>query len=202
LTSKLMRNPQLARWTTERERRHAALESARAQGVPDLTVSVGPRMIGNGDDVTLVAGFSIPLPLWNRNEGNIAEAEANLKKTNEEERAAEARAYAHLNEAYQILARATTQIGILDKDVLSGANSALNKILEGYAAGRYSQLDVLDSRRTLNDAQAQKLRALVDYHQASAEIDALTAAPQEPRPVSAIYSNKARQIRPANKQNR
>jgi outer membrane protein, heavy metal efflux system len=179
LKARLQHNPQLARWTTEREKRQATLVSARAQGRPDVTLSAGPRLIGRGDDVTLVAGVSIPIPFWNRNQGAIAEAEANLSKTADEKRNAEARAYAQLTEAYQRLSRAANEANILERDVIPGARTTVDTLLDGYDRGRFSQLEVLEARRTLNEARSQQLRALADYHKAKAELDALTAAPIE-----------------------
>jgi cobalt-zinc-cadmium efflux system outer membrane protein len=177
LAAKIMRNPQIARWTAERDRRAAQVEVARAQGRPDVTFIAGPRLIGKGDDVTAVAGVSLPLPLWNRNQGAIAEAQANLSKTDDERHAAESQTFAALNEAYQNLLRGRREAEILEKDVLPGAKEAEQALREGYAAGRFSQLEVLDARRTLIDARNQYLRALADHHKALAEIEALTAAP-------------------------
>ena len=82
----------------------------------------------NPIDVTFVAGFSIPLPLWNRNQGRIAEAEANVAKVALERAAAESRAYADLNEAYQTLARAAEEVRILRETALPGSKSAVDKL--------------------------------------------------------------------------
>ena len=88
---------------TERQKREATLNVARAEAKPDLTLNAGPRLLGASHaDTSLVAGFSIPLPLLNRNQGKIAEAEAKVAKTSDEQVAAEAGAYAELNEAYQV----------------------------------------------------------------------------------------------------
>jgi len=145
-------------------------------------------------DVTFVAGFSVPLPLWNRNQGRIAEAEANVAKVADERTAAETRAYADLNEAYQTLARAAEEVRILRESVLPGAKSALGQIREGYSAGRFGQLDVLDAQRSYNETRTQYVKALADYHKAQAQIDALTAVPVElpspTEPVSKTYGNR------------
>ena len=180
LKAKLQKNPDLIRWTTERQKREATLNLARAEAKPDVTLRAGPRLLGASHaDLTLVAGFSIPLPLWNRNQGKIAEAEANVAKSADERAAAEARAYAELNEGYQILARAAEEVQILRETVLPGAKSAVDQITEGYAAGRFSQLDVLDALRTYNESQTQYVKALSDFQKAQAQIDALTAGPVE-----------------------
>jgi cobalt-zinc-cadmium efflux system outer membrane protein len=180
LNAKLHRNPNLARWTAEREKREATLNVARGEAKPDLTLQAGPRLIGtNPIDVTLVAGVSIPLPFWNRNQGKIAEAEAALAKVANERAAGEARAYADLNEAYQTLARAAEEARVLRESVLPGAKSAVDQITQGYSAGRFSQLDVLEAQKSYNESRTQYVRALAAYQKAQAQIDALTAGPVE-----------------------
>ena len=180
LKAKLKENPDLARWTTERQKREATLNLARAEAKPDVTLRAGPRLLGASHaDLTFVAGFSIPLPLWNRNQGKIAEAEAEVAKAADERAAAETKAYAELNEAYQTLARATEEVRILRDTVLPGAKSAVDQITEGYATGRFSQLDVLDAQRTYNETQTEYVKALSDSQKARVQIDTLTARPVE-----------------------
>ena len=192
LNAKLRRNPNLARWTAEREKREATLNAARGEAKPDLTLQAGPRLIGtNPIDVTMVAGVSIPLPLWNRNQGKITEAETDLAKVADERAAAEARAYADLNEAYQTLAHAVEEARVLREKVLPGAKSAVDQITQGYSDGRFSQLDVLEAQKSYNESRTEYVRALATYQKAQAQIDALTAGPIElPRtsgPVSNTY---------------
>jgi outer membrane protein, heavy metal efflux system len=184
LNAKLQRNPNLARWTTESEKRKATLHVARSEGKPDITLQAGPRLIGtNPIDVTLVAGFSIPLPLWNRNQGKVAEAETSLGKVADERANAEARAYAGLNEAYQTLAGSSHEARVLRETVLPGAKRTVDETTRGYAAGRFSQLDVLEAQRNYNESRTQYVRALASYQKAQAQIDALTAGPVElPKP--------------------
>lgn len=179
LRERLLANPDLARWTAEREKRAAALAKEQTLARPDVTFRVGPRMEGRAEDATFVAGFSVPLPLYHRNQGNIAEARANLARLDEEKRAAEARAFAALNEAWQKLSGALREIAILEENVIPGAKDAEKQLTDGYAAGRFTQIEVLDARRTLHAARGQQVRALADYLKARAEIDALTARPAE-----------------------
>jgi outer membrane protein, heavy metal efflux system len=180
LNAKLKENPDLARWTTERQKREATLNLARAEGKPDVTLRAGPRLLGaSRADLSFVAGFSIPIPLWNRNQGKIAEAEAEVAKAADERASAEAKAHAELNEAYQTLARAAEEVRILRGTVLPGAKSAVDQITEGYATGRFSQLDVLDAQRTYNENQTEYVKALSDSQKARVQIDTLTARPVE-----------------------
>ena len=84
LNRRLENNPELARWTTELEQRRAALKLEKSRAIPDLTAGLGYRRLSGSDDNALVGGISIPLPLFNRNQGNIREAEYRLARAGEE----------------------------------------------------------------------------------------------------------------------
>lgn len=173
LNHRLEKNPVLARWAAEREQRRAALRLEESRAIPDLTVGVGYRRIGGSDDNALVAGVSIPLPLFNRNQGNIREAEHRLTRAGEEQRAAEVRLRTALGQAWQAYDSARATLESLQTTVLPGAQRAFETANEYYEQGRFSFLDVLDAQRTLFTSRAREIRALSDYHQAVNEIDRL-----------------------------
>lgn len=177
LVQRIQENPEIVRWTAERQRRQAALARQQSLAKPDITLSGGPRVLGKADDISWVVGVSIPLPFKNRNQGAIAAAEAEVAKTESERKSSEINIYTQLNSAYESLLRATREVELLNKDVLPGAQQAEEAIMQGYEAGRFTQLEILDARRTLIQARNQHLRALADYHQSLAEIEALTASP-------------------------
>jgi len=62
----------------------------------------------------------------------------------------------------------------LRETVLPGAEQADQAMNEGYDAGRFSYVEVSDTRRTLNVSRIQYVQALTDYHKAVADIEALT----------------------------
>jgi len=177
LSQKLAQNPELARWATEFSQRRAALELEKAKAKPDITVGGGYRRKEESSDNTLVLGVSIPLPLFNRNQGNIKEAEYRLAKSQEEQRAAEVRVTTALNQAYQALAAAEAEITALKQKVLPGARSVFETVSEHYREARYSYLEVLDAQRTLFGARSQLLRSLTDYHRAVVAIERLIGEP-------------------------
>jgi len=144
-------------------------------------LSAAPRYIGETREWTSVIGFSLPLPLWNRNQGAILEAKHQLAKADDEKRSAVTRLSSELNDAYQTVARTSNEIHVLKESVLPGAEKAADAIRQGYEAGRFSYLDVNEARRTLTAARLQYLQALSDYHKAVAEIEALTVQPFDPK---------------------
>ena len=177
LTALLAQNPELARWATEFSQREAAVTLERSKRRLDVSVSAGYRRYTTVDSNAFVVGASIPLPLFNRNDGGIEEARLRLAKAQEERRAAEARVAAQLADAYAALATAHDEITILRTAVLPGAHQAFDAVTEGYRLGRFGFLDVLDAQRTVNSAGNQYLRALSDYYKAVANVERLIGAP-------------------------
>jgi cobalt-zinc-cadmium efflux system outer membrane protein len=178
LASRLAANPRLARFGAEVAQREAALAREKAAAVPDVTLRAGPRRLEETNDTTAVVGLSVPLPLWNRNQGNIRAAREQVARAGAEQAAAASALMTELSDAYQRLAGSRSAIQILRESVLPGAESALTATNEGYEAGRFSYLDVLDARRTIGAARMQYLQALTEYHKALHTIEALTAAPR------------------------
>jgi cobalt-zinc-cadmium efflux system outer membrane protein len=178
LARRMAANPRLARFGAEVAQREAALAREKAAVVPDVTFRAGARQINETNDTTAVVGFSLPLPFWNRNQGNILAAREQISRAGAEQTATAAALMTELSDAYQNLARARAAILILREDVLPGADSALTATTEGYEAGRFSYLDVLDARRTISAARIQYLQAITDYHKALHAVEALTADPR------------------------
>ena len=178
LARRLAANPRLARFGAEGAQRQAALAREKAAAVPDVTLRAGGRQINETNDTTAVLGFSVPLPLWNRNQGNIRAARERIDRTDAEQAAVAAELMTELTEGYENLERARAAILILRENVLPGADNALKATTEGYEAGRFSYLDVFEARRTTGAARIQYLQAITDYHKALHVVEALTADPR------------------------
>ena len=179
LLDRLEQNPDLARWASEITQRQASIDLERSRAIPDAIVSLGMRQFINTNDSALVAGVSIPLPVLNRNQGNIQAAHQRLTRAMEERRATEVLVTTALNTVYQRLATAHAEVTTLKAEVLPGAKRAFEAVSRGYRLGKFSLLDVLDAQRTLFGAKAQYLQALASYHQAVAEVERLIGEPVE-----------------------
>jgi cobalt-zinc-cadmium efflux system outer membrane protein len=177
LTARLAGNPDLAQWAVEISRGRAALAVERSKLVPDMTLTAGFRRFSDTDGHSFLIGASLPLPLFDRNQGGIAEARKRLAKAYEEERAAESRVRAALAEAYRALSTAHAEAMALRTTVLPGARQIFEAVSEGYRLGRFGYLDALDAQRTLIGASNQYLRALAEYHKAVADVERLIGAP-------------------------
>ncbi|HML95712.1 MAG TPA: TolC family protein [Thermodesulfobacteriota bacterium] len=170
-------NPDVARWAAEMEKREAVLGLEKARAIPEPVVSGGYRRIGENDDNAFVVGLSIPLPIFDRNQGAIAEARRLISKGEHERREAEVNAGASLAAAYAELRSSYEAASLLGQDVVPRAEEAYSSIFEGYREGKFSLLDVLDAQRTVFDTKLEYVNALGAYHRALADVERLTGRP-------------------------
>jgi len=182
LAQRVRDNPELARWSSEIERRRAGVDAEKAKAVPDVTLTARVARFSQFDDRAYVVGISLPLPLFNRNQGGILEASRRLDKAGDELRAAENRVLTDLTRTYQRLAAIAKEIGTLRTILLPGAQSAFEAASKGYQLGKFGFLDVLDAQRTLFQTRTQNLRALADYQRGVSEMERLVGGPLEATP--------------------
>ena len=173
LRSSISQNPEIARWDAELEQREAALSLEKAERYPDVTLAGGVRYLDESNDQTYVMGISFPLPIINRNQGGILEATYGLQKAKQKRLAAEVNTISALDETYQTLLSAYTEVTVLRDTILPGAESAFNASNEGYLEGKFSYLDVLDVQRSLFDVKDTYINSLVAYHKALTSIERL-----------------------------
>jgi len=170
-TSALDNTPRAVRARLEIDRRQALANVERSKRVPDVTLSVGAKRDSSANNNMAVLGIAVPLPLFDRNQGNLLEAQRQADKAFEDYRALQLEQNATLAQDVARLDAARTAVQSLRQDVLPGAQRAYDAARIGFDAGKFNFLDVLDAQRTLFQARAQYLAALSRAHQAAAGID-------------------------------
>jgi len=159
LVEHMQKNPDLARWATETIHRQAVVTREESKAVPNITVGAGSRYIQEVQDYAWQLNVTIPLQIFDRNQGGIAEARHRLAKADAEKRSVKLR-----------LQRA-----------LSNQRTAFDAVNEGYRFGKFGYLEVLDSQRTWFNARSQFLDALAEYHKAVADVERLTGQAVTPQ---------------------
>jgi cobalt-zinc-cadmium efflux system outer membrane protein len=185
LTQRVEQNPDMARWATVMAQRQAAITLEEANRVPDPTLGGGFRYFNETTDQALLFKVSLPLPLFDRNQGNVLAARHQLAKAEEERRAATVSVRTALAESYAELSAAFTEASTLRDEVLPGAQLAFDAASEGYRQGKFQFLDVLDAQRTLVEVRGQYIEALATYHKAVAALERLIGEPLTPLTQSA-----------------
>lgn len=173
LISHLPAAPQVARARREIDRQKALAEVERSRRFPDLTVSLGSMRDEQIGERQTVVGLAIPIPLFDRNQGNLLSALRRADKARDELHAVENTLTVELSQASLRLNSAASELAILRDEILPGAQSAYEAGAKGFEAGKFSFLDVLDAQRTLFQAKTQYVRALAESHRAAADIERL-----------------------------
>lgn len=170
LEAALAYSPELAKAETAVEAAIAEIDLEKALGVPDLEVSAGvgspPYRFGDNE---FFVSFSMPLPIFDRNQGNICRAalqswQAAYARQNAEITVAKglkaawrawvdayqnARAYVELEEAF--------------------AEETLQTTEESFKQGKVERQDWMDAKKTWLETKQQTLDALAEYHIKKAE---------------------------------
>jgi cobalt-zinc-cadmium efflux system outer membrane protein len=167
------RNPTLARWADEVGRRIAQLDVEVSKSIPDLTVGAGVRQFNDNDSVAAVASVSIPLPIFDRNSGNIIAAEQRIAKAERDHAAARTELLGTLVEALGELEIAATQLRAFETDVLPPAQSAFDRTKIGYEEGKFDILNVLDAQRSVFETKLDLISARAEYEKARVKLEAI-----------------------------
>ena len=170
-------SPEIARWNAEVAQREAALAVERARKIPDVTIGAGPRYYTEAGDVALVMSVSVPLPLFDRNQGNILDTRHRLARATTERRAAEVTVRSQLTAAYHSLAAAFGEVEALRDRVIPDAEKVYRSARQAYGTGLFRYVEVLDAQRTLFETRSQLVDAMAAYHNAATDVERLTGTP-------------------------
>mgnify|MGYP001192766938 FL=1 len=153
--------------------RGGSTKLARSQSTPNITISAG---IVHNQELGLnqaILGLSAPIPLFDRNQGNVQEAVSLQYKAQDELIALKTQLTTKLAGEHERLSVARLSAISLREEILPGAQNAFEAANKGFNAGKFNFLDVLDAQRTLFQAKSQYIQVLLDAHQAIAEIESI-----------------------------
>jgi cobalt-zinc-cadmium efflux system outer membrane protein len=178
LMQKIENNPDVARWATELSQRQALVDVEKSKAIPNVKFNAAVRHLAPTNDNALVMGFTVPLPLFNKNEGNIAAARHRAEKAEAQKSAFIIQLKNKLATSHKKLTLAYSEVVFLKTKIIPGTQSAFDAMTEGYRFGKFGFLDLLESQRTLFDARMQYIEALGTYHKSFTEMERLIGDPQ------------------------
>ncbi|KPW52940.1 TolC family protein [Pseudomonas syringae group genomosp. 3] len=156
---------------TRIEQREAALGSERAKRIPDLTVSVGSQYSREERERVNVVGLSMPLPLFDRNQGNVLAASRRADQSRDLRNAVELKLRTQTQSALDQWSTAAQEVESFNKVILPAAQSAVDTATRGFEMGKFGFLEVLDAQRTLISARSQYLESLATATEARVAIE-------------------------------
>lgn len=177
LAKQVEEHPEVQRWVAESERRSKSVELAKAQAIPDVNAGLGVRYINDIEDGALVGSISVPLNIFDRNQGGILTARLEAAQTLDKARASRRALITRLNREHARLTAAYHEAQAIDSVLLPAARSAYQATRRAYEEGKTAYLSVLDAQRTLFVTESQHLEAVAEYHAALVQIEGLISAP-------------------------
>ena len=162
--------PSLRATRLEIDSRKALVDVERSKAVPDVVLSLGAKRDNELGLTQAVVGISIPLPLFDRNQGAVYEASKRAEKAQDEYESARVQLLADLSQATAQLSTAQASLAVLRDTVLPAAQQAYDASTTGFEAGKFGFLDVIDAQRSLLQARSRYLNTLVAAYQASTTI--------------------------------
>lgn len=168
---RLNASPALLRARHEAERFSALADVERSRRIPDMTVSLGSKKAEELGRSQTIIGVSIPFPIFDRNQGNVLEAQRRADKARDELSAVELRLGTEVTQNEERLKALVVEAQTLQSEIMPGARSAYEAASKGFELGKFSFLEVLDAQRTFFQARAQYLRSLSDAHRTAAELE-------------------------------
>ena len=180
----LRRRPDLTAAEREAEAAEAALRLARAERWPNVTVGVQYthdefQVAGNLAN-SLGANFSLPLPLVNRNQGEIERAEAEALIARREVQKLRLGIPQEVRTAVTSYTVAGERVRRFEEAFLRQSEDARRAAEVSYREGAISLLEFVEAERTFIQTQRDHLDALLDGHTAAFDVTraaALEAAP-------------------------
>jgi cobalt-zinc-cadmium efflux system outer membrane protein len=170
-------NPQLVKWNAIYAQRNAELLLARLKPYPDVRLSAGWRHFNETNDDAVRLTLSVPIPVFDQNQGNILSAQESLAKTRAEREASRNTLIVVAGRAYDTVQGSLRELAILREAGIPKAQAAASEIEQGYGAGRFSLLEVLDAQANVTQARLREQEAQQNYHVAVATIEGLVGNP-------------------------
>lgn len=168
-------SPELAASLAQQEQSRWSLERAQAGRIPNVTVQGLVNWRDNGIGGRPDGGFqvSVPLPIWDANQGNIVSAQADVIAAARALESQQLDLQQRLAVVFEKYANARQEAQQYRDYILPAAREALVLTVQNYEAGKVEYDDVLTSQRTNASANITYLDALRDLWTAEFEIEGM-----------------------------
>ncbi len=134
---------------------------AKANGKVDVNVNFDYTRLNESNLGAFY--FSVPLPVFNKNQGEIARTQYALTQSQFQQKAAEQQVLTDVKNAYEGLRSSEQVVQLYDKGYLGQATQSLDITRFSYEHGAASLLDFLDAERSYRSTELSYRQALATY---------------------------------------
>jgi outer membrane protein, heavy metal efflux system len=169
------------------------LKRATVEPIPNVTVGTGYVRQNQNKSNDWVIAASIPVPLWNRNQGNIFAANAQVGEAINEVGRVQNDLVGRLASSFSTYAAARKRAEKYKSAILPKAEQSYQLSLKAYQGGQFEYLRVLQAQQAVAEARLEYIRSLGEMWRAASEIAGLMLEdhwPLAPTPVAPATERK------------
>lgn len=155
------------------ERAQLALRRAQVDPVPNVTLTTGyTRQNQNRSDDWMV-GVSLPIPVWNRNQGGIISAQAEFRSASFEVARVENDLSGRIATAFRSYLPARTRAERYTAAIIPKAEEAYQLSADANKGGQFEYLRVIQAQRSLFEARLRYVESLGEAWRESGTLSGL-----------------------------
>lgn len=166
-------SPEVAAAVTEVERTRRAVTLAKAQAYPNLSTQLSVQTDATSGDTLTGVQIGGPIPLWNRNQGGVRQARADVTEAARNVDRLERDLARRLADAFQEFSSARATAKIFADDIVPKSQQTLDLVQRAYQLGESGYLDLLSAQQTYTQTNLAYLDALGETWRTYILIDGL-----------------------------
>ncbi|GEM_PF-2494801 len=156
----------------------AQLKKAEWERIPNLLVEGGPTRPSAGNNIWgPYVGLQFELPVFNRRQGEIKQAKAQIEYLKKEQDRIEHDINIEVTKALHDMEVREEQVGRFNEKLLGHSEDVLEMIKLGYKQGKLSLTDVLNAEQKNRDLRQKYLESLLNYQFALASLEYAVGVP-------------------------
>jgi len=174
----LANRPDVRAAEAAREKARADVSLARANAWWDITPQMEYRRVGG--ESTIGLGISVPIRIFDRNQGEIARTRAEVDRAEALRQASALQALTDVDTALAAVTTSREKVVLLRDVYLPKARRARETVEFAYRRGGVSLLDFLDAQRTYRETSLEHLRSVGAYWSAVYQLEAAVGGSLQP----------------------
>jgi cobalt-zinc-cadmium efflux system outer membrane protein len=156
----------------ERALRKLELEQSNASS--DVSVGIGVRRFENGGDIAGLLSLSVPITVFDDNQGNVDRAAADYRAARLDVEEAQKQHRQQMLALDEEVERSRTELESVRDVQLPLASEALAAARRGYKQGAFAFTEIAEAQRIVAELEDRQISALRTLHLALASIEKLT----------------------------
>ncbi len=166
-------SPEIAAAMANVDRARRALSRACVEAVPNINTQLSVQYDDSTQDTIAGVQVGIALPIWNRNQGGIRQAKAEVSEATRNVDRVELNLNRRLADAFRQYSDAHVTATTYATNILPRAQKTFDLVQQGYAQGEVGYLDLLAAQQTFSQTNLAYLDALGLLWQSYVQIDGL-----------------------------